>query len=372
MIFRCQGHHCTIKQRNEPPKMERICLKPLSSRLLLIVLTFLDKGGLETVKLSLEWPHKLLYPTNRYDPSVLPFLTRQGSPLSRSWSIAYTRPAECSLKKEVVAAADSLDGFQEFMFLTRAVLQAKVCPSRLLVESSEWSSGMAPRFSSSLEGLDLHPILSNAYTHLKHFVLHLATAEGVHIPWLYNDLTGLGSLLNSNPGLEVLVLRFPEPQPSPFEPRSEPNHRYSYDQIFVSKAARWPNLHTLYLHNIVSGTKSFSDLLQKSLPGLQDLTLGDFELTDGLWEWFIELFRRMQLRNFQFKSFGMLYSDDDSYGSEIYGGRLAAQRSKLVGKIEKYITDGGRHPSLLEHEDPSMSQRYIQELQSFLKPVDST
>ena len=178
------------------------------------------------------------------------------------------------------------NGFSEFCFLSNALSAARIHPLRLNVPAPD-GHGLPPVFDSSPEILQLIDIFISAFHGLRSLDMVFNSRWDVATPVVYNDLRGLGRLINLLSGLEELKL----------DMSIRSDRHYDYDQIFGGIALHLPKLHTFSLHNMAINTKSLVGLFAQALPGLQTLSFEFIELLDGQWDWIFEFMHRsMHLR----------------------------------------------------------------------------
>lgn len=198
----------------------------------------------------------------------------KGSPLARSWDQTHAKPTGWMFKEKTNKVLWVSDGFKEFCFLSTALSAAGIHPLRLEV-SSPSGYGLPPLLDSSPKILQMNDIFIGAYKRLQFLTIGFAFNRDVDTILVYNDLKGLGRLLNSLSGLESLDLNLP-----PLNVKS-PHGVYNYDQIFVGTALHLPRLHTFKIHHLAIHTKDLIILLTEAFPGSQSLSFDMIWLLDG-------------------------------------------------------------------------------------------
>lgn len=279
-----------------------------------------------------------------------------GSPLARSWNIFHPKPLAWDfIRTEDEELGGPSDGVSEFFFLSKALSQARKHPCKLSVGTVDDSNdrvhvgdpghgneGIAPTVFQTLE---MHDTLITTYRNLTHLTLHMDSIAGVTMPSEYPDLTGLGDLLISLPGLQYLDLALP----AALSPQQQ---CYTYDQIFqYPDDGRWPNLHDLSIHNIAIRTKDLVAFFSEGLPALRRLSISIIVLLDGRWEWIIQfLHEHLRLESFETAiESGLLYSDGGFYNEgDRYEWYLTEQYNWLLESVASYVErrEGCLHPSV--------------------------
>ena len=293
-----------------------------------------------------------------------------GSPLARSWNIFYTWPSiwtPQSIERGSVNG-DLLGFFRMSTALLVTAKQPRVLTigetSYLFSEDSETGpEGCAPLFYWDERCPEVDAILCGIFRELTHLTLHFASYPSIMMPLNY-PLRALGRFLGSLKSLRFLDLILPDCKKD-LQQLYRYDELYSHNEVFSTTAGTWPHLQTLYVRNMIIGTKDILRLLGRT-PSLRILVVSNICLYDGRWEWIMEyLHRHMQLDEFNILSdwqygglcYGLLYPNGTAYGHTL---------DQYIPKLEQYVTRRGPRPKLHTDEQDGMAQRYLDKLKKFL------
>lgn len=275
---------------------------------------------------------------------------RYGIHLARRWHPFHLGPQKWSWRSGESDIADVLDGRRHYWIITTALFRAQRQIDEFAVGRG-YLPGISPeafarknRTQLNLLGLDIA-----ALSGVKRLHLHIASCEDPSAPVYCDNTQGLVKLLDSMRSLECLSLRLSD------NLAYEPVSQYNYNQVFP-KATTWNKLENLRLENFASSATDLLRLFLIQMPGLNNITIGDTQLLEGCWESVIECLRHFkQFTTFRINVRAELYH----HGEEVFDFDHK--------DIEKYITEGGRHPCLSDHQPASASEAYMLRIDSSLR-----
>ena len=267
---------------------------------------------------------------------------RYGTHLARRWHPFHLRPQRWSWRSGESDIADVLDGRRHYWIITTALFRAQRQIDEFAVGRG-YLPGISPEAFArenptqlNLLGLDIA-----ALSGVKRLHLHIASCEDLSAPVYCDNTQGLVKLLDSMRSLECLSLKLSD------NLVYEPVSLYNYDQVF-SKATTWNKLENLRLENFASSATDLLRLFLIQMPGLNNIAIGDTQLLEGCWESVIECLRHFK----QFTSFRISVGADlYHHGEEVFDFDHT--------DVEEYITKGGRHPCLSDHQPTSASEAYM-------------
>ena len=299
---------------------------------------------LRTVKLKSEWPSR-----NE--------ISRQGSPLARSWHPFHARPRYWDFGPGMPVKQTS--ACKDFWTLAYALSEAE----KTGIRSLSIRSRLPPlAFCVPSGGRQGHlDYVVAAYCKLEHLELCFAGCSEAMVE-SYGNLHGLQSMLESMTVLKRLELNLPKDV-------NDPKVFFPYTMIFPGNG-HWPHLTTLTVRNLAIGTKDLATLLITKMPSLRHLGFGNIRLLDGSWEGIVEYLRvAKRLDSFQLDlGCHLLHRGNREYfldcpefetQLEPYGTCL-----DLTIMIQDYVVDWWktptlRHPSLARGQPAHESLDYL-------------
>ncbi|KAL8778522.1 MAG: hypothetical protein Q9213_007380 [Squamulea squamosa] len=293
-----------------------------------------------------------------------------GSPLARAWPPAHLQPGSTVFYEDDTSPYHVLDisdgGFEFFQvskLLRSAGMTCRIQQFRVLGDP-ECRGGISPnvldpvQWPSSTRFLDFSMTLRALQLNL---IPIYSDADMISQP--YFDLDVLKSFIQEAHPLEHLSLVLPfhdkfeysSADPSSTPSSSEHEAFYHFTRLFPPVTQwRLPHLRSLELRGLSASYRDLATLLHLNLPKLDLLALSYINLTDGSWEDIIEGFRRPPgIRWCEFK--GALLESMEPLWKRIQRdtGR-GKNEAELLGHLEFYILEGGRHPCLPKDEPDTL------------------
>lgn len=280
---------------------------------------------LGTPPVARSWPLTRLLPYTMVDPSANPGITQ--------------------LRKLGIS-----DGSFEAFKVIHLLRSARKQPSKLVMPDGT----IPPAFWN----LSRWPVRTQLNTLLKGIqVLEIELADNLGAKFSTGDvifcLDGLQALFRDAPVLRTLSLVFP------FEICRYRNgiRFYDYHQVFPP-VTEWWSLHltSLRLRGLSASYRELVTLLFLGLPRLKHLDLCHLILTDGNWDNIVEGFRHANgLSSCEMYQLHYKYPDQEYITGYYHGIRC----NKFYDHCNRYINEGGRHPSLKDDEPDSASTKYL-------------
>ncbi|CAF9942236.1 MAG: hypothetical protein ALECFALPRED_009624 [Alectoria fallacina] len=304
---------------------------------------------LRTVKLSCVWPYKRK-------------LSREGSPLARSWHPFHAHPGDWILGDDQSPRQPSLS--KDFWTLASALSEAGNTKIRnLSIESTLPPAAFVTKPEETQTHVDCGVA---SYSRLEDLKLSLAGYLDQPKVKLYDNLHGLHRLLESMAALKRFELDLPD------DCVNEPVVFFPYRLIFPEDGL-WPQLTTFTVRNLAIGTKDLITLLTTKMPSLRHLTFGNINLLDGLWDGIIEYLRVANgLASFEIESESLLlHRGNENYVLQQTGSggsrKFYRDYYDVHNSIGDYIINWWsnptlRHPSMMPGPPAQFSLDYLHDV----------
>ncbi len=283
-------------------------------------------------------------------------ISRQGSPLARSWHRFHARPRHWDFGPGMPLKQSS--ACKDFWTLAFALSEAKKTGIRTLSIRSRLPPIAFCVPSGGKQG-HLDYVVA-AYCRLEFLDLWFA---GCSQPMIesYGNLHGLQCLLESMTVLKQLELNLPYDV-------NDPKVFFPYTMIFPGNG-HWPQLTTFTVRNLAIGTKDLATLLITKMPNLRHLSFGAIRLLDGSWEGIVEYLRvAKRLHSFRLdlgchllhRGNRGFYLDCPEFEHQLIDGICL----DLLTIIQDYVVDWWktptlRHPSLAQGQPAHASLDYL-------------
>ena len=295
-----------------------------------------------------------------------PALLSDGSPLARNWNPVHTYPAIWAWQEDpMTLACAKPDGIGHYLIIVSALVRAQIKIRNLsIADIPAEIFNRSDHSKPSVLGLDIV-----AFAGLERLSLSMAS-------WCAGDgdqetcekcpnIDGLRIMLSSMTRLKTLYLCLP----------SANDDFYEYDQVFPNDTI-WTQLEILYLSSLSSKATDLLDLLTFQMPKLQHLTFGLMNLSDGIWEGFIECLKQYsKLSNFIIRSYESLYYNDGmKFTNPRHDDKYLDERQlrSWHREISHYVQHGGRHPSLMPDQPDSAAENFAEDLKPLLRCCGSS
>lgn len=296
------------------------------------------------------------------------------SPVARSWPSTCLLPVgpmyPLSCPKRAMQTMGISDGCFEILKLGQLLNAAGKEPWEIRLPGG-WGNteGISP-MTFSLQRWPSSSHLFSVCSRLEILEVNLTPYEGCWHSDGSPHLEGLRAIIQTSAELRELSLK------SPFDP-SDPEEGDRADSDFyllsriVPSAAGWQSsrITKLNISGLSVSYEGFADLLFLTLPNLKKLQLGFLQLRDGCWDDFVEGLRQQSTLESCWIGEPLLYANNSYY---LVNESNPEEWYEVLSALSDYINNGGRHPSLLDHERDTASSKYSVQLHNTLHELRSS